>query len=113
VIDSLVLEQKLQKHFQKNIKILLNEKVLRTGKFILFAPKEYYLVFCINSNNKNKYLEIPLPFKIIESESTGEIIFDYKVELLTDDITLKIKVDEYFKLYKSKYLNNKLAFHFS
>ena len=111
MIDSLVLEQKLQKHFQKNIQILLNEKVLRTGKFILFAPKEYYLVFCINSNNKNKYLEIPLPFKILET-SAG-FLFDYKVELLTDDITLKIKVDEYFKLYKSKYLNNKLAFHFT
>lgn len=111
MIDSLVLEQKLQKHFQKNIQILLNEKVLRTGKFILFAPKEYYLVFCINSNNKNKYLEIPLPFKIVET-TTG-FLFDYKVELLTDDITLKIKVDEYYKLYKSKYLNNKLAFHFT
>lgn len=43
--------------------------------------------------------------------STG-LLFDYKVELLTDDITLKIKVEEYFKLYKSKFLNNKLAFHF-
>jgi hypothetical protein len=111
VIDSLVLEQKLQKHFQKNIQILLNEKVLRTGKFILFAPKEYYLVFCINSNNKNKYLEIPLPFKIVET--AAGFLFDYKVELLTDDITLKIKIDEYYKLYKSKYLNNKLAFHFT
>lgn len=111
MIDSIALEQRIQKHFQKNIKILLNDKVLRTGKFILFAPKEYYLVFCITSNNKNKYLEIPLPFKIIENSDS--ILFDYKVELLTDDITLKIKVEEYFKLYKSKYLNNKLAFYFS
>lgn len=110
MIDSLILEQKLQKHFQKNIQIYLNDKVIRTGKFILFAPKEYYLVFCVFSNGKNKYLEIPLPFKMVET-ATG-VIFDYKLELLSDDITLKIKVDEYFKLYKSKYLNNKLAFHF-
>ena len=110
MIDSLILEQKLQKHFQKNIKIVLNEKVIRIGKFILFAPKEYYLVFCISANYKNKYLEIPLPFRMMET-STG-LLFDYKVELLTDDITLKIKVDEYLKLYKSKFLNNKLAFYF-
>ena len=113
MIDSLVLEQKLQKHFQKNIRIVLNEKLIRAGKFILFVPKEYYLVFCINSNSKNKYLEIPLPFKFFESASGNEIFFDYKVELLTDDVTLKLKVDEYFKLYKSKYLNNKLALHFT
>ena len=110
MIDGLILEQKLQKHFQKNVQIRLNDKVLKTGKFILFIPKEYYLVFCIYSNGKTKYMEIPLPFKI--SETLADLIFDYKVELLSDDITLKIKVDEYFKLYKSKYLNNKLAFHF-
>ena len=110
VIDCLILEEKFQKHFQKNVRIHLNDKVIRTGKFILFAPKEYYLVFCIYSNGKNKFIEIPLPFKTYET-STG-VIFDYKMELLSDDITLKIKVDEYFKLYKSKYLNNKLAFQF-
>ena len=102
MIDSLILEQKLQKHFQKNIRIVLNEKVIRIGKFILFAPKEYYLVFCISANT--------FAFRMMETP-TG-LLFDYKVELLTDDITLKIKVDEYFKLYKSKFLNNKLAFHF-
>ena len=110
MIDSQILESKLQKHFQKNIQIFLNEKVFRTGKFILFAHKEYYLVFCITSNGKNKYLEIPTPFKITETASG--LIFDYNPNLLTDDITIKLKIDEYSKLYKSKFLNNKLAFVF-
>lgn len=99
------------KHFQKNISIQLNSKIIRTGKLILFSPKEYYLVFCIGTNSKFKHLELPLPFNFHETKTS--IIFDYNSELLSDDPTIKLKVDEYFKLYKSKYLNNKLAFHFS
>lgn len=109
--DCFVLESIFQKHFQKNIKIHLGEKVLRTGKFILFAPKEYYLVFCIDTNGKKKYLEIPLPFLFTEQKE--KITFDYSSIILADDITLNLKITEYHKQYKSKYLNNKLVFHFS
>lgn len=111
MIESLVLEEMFIKHFQKNISIHLNNKIIRTGKLILFAPKEYYLVFCIGSNAKFKHLELPLPFKFQENKNS--IYFDYSSELLSDDPTIKLKVDEYFKIYKSKYLNNKLAFHFT
>lgn len=99
------------KHFQRNISIHLNNKVIRTGKLILFAPKEYYLVLCIGSNARYKHLELPVPFYFKENKTS--IFFDYSVDLLSDDVTIKLKVDEYFKLYKSKYINNKLAFHFS
>lgn len=106
-----VFEKEFGNNFQKYLKIVLNKKVLREGKLLLFAPKEFYLIFTLEINDKLKIIEIPVPFNF--KFKKDYIIFSYVLEDLTEDIGVKIKSMNYHKQHKSKYFNNKLEFIFS
>lgn len=111
LLNNELFEKKFGDNFQKNIKIVLNKKVVREGKLILFAPKDFYMVLTIETNKKHKTFEIPVPFSY--SFYKEKFIFNYELESLTDDISIKIKSFNYHQKTKSKFFNNKLEILFS
>ena len=105
-----LFEKVFGKNFQRQVKLVLNNKVIREGKLLLFAPKDFYLLFTLEINEKHKVIEIPVPFTFTAKKNN--ISFSYVLEDLTDDIGVKVKTLTYHKEYKSKYFNNKLDFNF-
>ena len=110
MLTSELFENVFGKNFQRHLKIVLNNKVIREGKLLLFAPKDFYLLFTLDVNEKHKVIEIPVPFKFRVRKDI--IRFSYVLEDLTDDIGVKVKTLNYYKEYKSKYFNNCLDFQF-
>lgn len=78
------MEEKFVPFFQKNINIVLDNKVLRHGIFLLFSIKEFYLHFTLLTNNVQKNFEMPYPFDVYkESPASKELIMDYRLDTLT------------------------------
>ena len=73
--------------FQKKITIVLENKVLRQGKLLLFCIKDFYLNFNLQINNVSKIFELPYPFDTyLESLTSTTLILDYKHTTLTRNI---------------------------
>jgi len=72
--------------FQKNIYIILENKVLRQGKLLLFCIKDFYLNFTLLTNDNTKVFELPYPFDTyIESLTSNTLILDYKYNTFIKD----------------------------
>jgi len=110
VLTNEIFENAFGKNFQRHLKIILNDKIIREGKLLLFAPKDFYLLFTLEINEKHKVIEIPVPFRYKVKKDI--IYLSYVLEDLTDDLGVKIKTLNYHKEYKSKYFNNRLDFQF-
>jgi hypothetical protein len=99
--DSLIVN-----YLQKEITISHNNKVLRTGRLLLFSIKDFYLHFTINTDKQTKYFEIPYPFDVkIPNENL--LLLDYALSSFKteyDDIDSRIKNIGTKK--KSRYFNS-------
>ena len=51
-----LFEKVFGKNFQRHVKLVLNNKVIREGKLLLFAPKDFYLLFTLEINEKHKVI---------------------------------------------------------
>ena len=85
------IEDILKNHFQKNIKLLLNDEELKSGKFLLYKLATYsnnfYIEFHIKREKKNDLVKIPYPFKVEEHLDDGLIYFDYRLNTLLNNNT--------------------------
>jgi len=103
------IEKKVNNFLQKKVRFLLDTKVLKEGKLLLFCIKDFYCIFTLISetkNNKKILYEIPYPFNL---EHTKEkIVFDYTVETFCRgdknirDTINRIKTKKPFKLFNRK-----------
>jgi len=67
---------------------------------ILFYQKNFYLVFVINTDKKDKdKIEIPIPFQIEEHPSDNLIYFDYRISTLQKHFQ---DAEPYISLYTPK-----------
>ena len=83
----MVTENTFTPFFQKEICIVIDNKVLRQGKLLLFAIKDFYLHFTIVSNNVTKTYELPYPFDAyVMGVSSKSIVLDYKTKTFTKDL---------------------------
>lgn len=105
------VEQILKATLQNNVQFVLNDKIVRQGKIILFTVKDYYISFnFITPENLQKNYEIPIPFSI--HKRNGNIFLDYnlhhvtKKEFSNEFLVKQIssKIDK-----KTKFLNNILV----
>lgn len=105
------VEQVLKDTLQNNVQFILNGKIVREGKMIIYTVKDYYITFnFINLKGQQKHYEVPVPF-IIRKQG-NDIIMSYEVEHATKrDIDCDRLVDQLVtKLKKkSKLMNNKLV----
>jgi len=78
--------------FQKNISIVLDNKVLRHGKLLLFCIKDFYLNFTLLLNDSTKVFELPYPFNTyIESLTSSTLVLDYKYNTFIRD---QLEIDD-------------------
>ena len=83
VISDTELENALKKLLQENLRFLLNKKVWKEGRLLLFKQSGFYLEFIINSKKKpHERFEVPIPFNI-EFHNSGKVVyFDYQLTSL-------------------------------
>lgn len=73
--------------FQKNISIVLENKILRQGKLLLFSIKDFYLHFTLHSDNNTKTFELPYPFLTYMEDLTSKVlVLDYKIDTFTKSL---------------------------
>ena len=73
------LEKTLRPALQKDVRFMLNDKILREGKLLLFNIKDFYITFTIRTKTKllTTY-EIPVPYTVRSHNDV--IIMDYALK---------------------------------
>lgn len=83
----MVTEKNFLPFFQKNVTISLENKIIRTGKLLLFSIKDFYLHFTLLSNNTQKSFELPYPFDTYMENLTSDVlVLDYKINTFTKNL---------------------------
>ena len=63
-------EQLLKCTLQNNVQFVLNDKIIREGKMIIYNVKDFYITFnFINPKGIQKVYEIPVPFDIVKKDN--------------------------------------------
>ena len=74
IIDK--LETALKDYLQQNVQFVLNDKVIREGKLMLFNIKDFYVSFIIfTKKQQNKTYELPVPFQLKKVHKN--LVLDY------------------------------------
>jgi len=108
------LQECMKTVLQRDIKLVINSKVIREGKLILFNLKDYYIeCTLIMKTGQQKIYEIPVPFDIVIRDR--KIFFDYSTRHATknnldNSVTIKMLALQSGK--KSKFYDNVLTIEF-
>jgi len=93
---------------QETVQFVIDKKVIKKGKLLLFSMKGFYLTFTIvNDKGEPKIYEIPYPFKISNiHEDSPELTLDYTLnEISNDNAFTYIKLTNVKPIKKSKFFN--------
>lgn len=104
------IENSIKKFLLTDINFFLDEKKLKSGKLILFTVRDFFCIFTLHDNNKNKKIiyEVPYPFNLNSSDDSLE--FDYTINSFCEkclDIQNSIKQLSFKKT--SKLFDKKLV----
>ena len=101
------LEKAINSLLQQRVNFTINNKIIKSGKLILFCIKDFYLVFTIGVNHSKKMFEIPYPYFF--DQYTNKIIlnYNYRSQKIKKKINLGLKKFYRFDMNKNclKYLN--------
>lgn len=95
----------------KEIAIAHNNKILRQGRLLLFAVKDFYLHFTLSTGSQTKHFEIPYPFEA-KRVNDDLLLLDFSLSSFKaeyDNIDVKIKGIGSKK--KSRYYNSIIRLH--
>jgi len=73
------LEKAINSLLQQRVNFTINNKIIKSGKLILFCIKDFYLVFTIGVNHSKKMFEIPYPYFF--DQYTNKIILNYATSI--------------------------------
>lgn len=82
------LDSMLKPHLQRTIIMSINNKKIKTGKFLLYTFADYHIEITMTINNKIKRSMIPIPFKAENYAEDGLIYFDYRINSLLPSFKL-------------------------
>jgi hypothetical protein len=92
-----------------HIDFLLENKKIKSGKFILFSVRDFFCVFTFHDTLKNKKIiyEIPYPFNVYTTN--GGVIFDYTVNTFCEkNLDIATHIIRHSSKKPSKLFNKKL-----
>jgi hypothetical protein len=96
----------LVNYLLKDITISHNNKVLRSGKLLLFSIKDFYLHFTLSTDKQTKHFEIPYPFDI-KILSNNLLLLDYALSSFkTEYEDLDFRIKNIGTKKKSRYFNS-------
>ena len=103
-------EQLLKCTLQNNVQFVLNDKIIREGKMVIYHVKDFYITFnFINPKGIDKVYEIPVPFDIVKQDNV--LVFSYEVDkAINSDFTCNFLIKQIIGKVKkkNKLINNKL-----
>lgn len=109
------IEYILQKQFQRNMKLLIQNEEIKTGQFILFRSllwqNNFYFEFHLKGPKKIDLVKIPYPFNIEEHEEDNLIYFDYRISTLCSTPAIRESIFKYKpkdQMALNKYFNTVL-----
>jgi hypothetical protein len=107
VMNAAKLEELFKDILQKDVRILLKDRVLREGKFILFRQTNFCFELILMTGKKmNKFL-LPIPYSIEHCSGDSVFFLDYRNRTLVKDSQYVL---DYLKKVKirnpSKYYNS-------
>ena len=102
------IENSVKPFLLTNINFNLDGKKLKTGKLILFSVRDFFCVFTLMDNTKNRKIvyEVPYPFQL-QSNKTS-LTFDYTLESFCEkssdiqDMLKKVCPKKTTKLFNKK-----------
>jgi hypothetical protein len=90
------IDTTLKNHLQKEVSLFLNDKVYKTGKFILYSFQDYHIEFDVIFNNKIKKILLPVPFNIEHYIEDNLIYFDYRIKSLYTELAFNEKQNRFY-----------------
>ena len=79
------MEQTFMPFLQRNVQFVVDKKIIKKGKQLLFSMKAFYLSFTItNDKGIPKTYEIPYPFKI-STKDDDTLILNYEISTLAKE----------------------------
>lgn len=102
------ITKKINSNLQKNVEFIIDNKVIKSGRIILFSVKDFFCSFLLMNEIKKKRFvyEIPYPFNMILENN--DIIFDYTIDafsknnpIIKDDL-IKFRNRKPSKLFNKK-----------
>jgi len=113
------IEDMLTKHFQKNVKLFIQNEEFKSGQFILFRStlwhNNFYIEFHIKGPKKIDLVKIPYPFRVEEHVEDNLLYFDYRLTMLspsTEIINIINKYKPKDQMALNKFYNSVLEIHF-
>jgi hypothetical protein len=104
-ITSTKLEEACKFLLQKTVSFEIKNKTIKHGKIDLFTQRNFYLIFYLTSNKKNREkIEVPIPYNIEIHEDDNLLYFDYRIKTLSKYTP---DVEPLLKLYTKSNANNK------
>lgn len=112
MINKETIEKKISDLLQRDISFIVNNKVVRRGKLLLFGVKDFYTSFTISTGRgESKVYELPYPFTI--NPLNNGIEFDYTLDSLSKGnkmLLYRLKVLNRVK--KNKIFDNKVRIEY-
>jgi hypothetical protein len=113
MINREAIEKKISHLLQRNVKFIINNKVVRSGRLVIFNIKDFYTTFTISggNNRESKVYELPYPFSVNILEDGIE--FDYTLETLSKgNKMLMYKLKVLNRIKKNKMFDNKVKIQY-
>ena len=104
------IEDTLKTLLQRQVRFVVNNKVLKEGRIVVFNIKDFYISFVIHTKKQQtKTYEIPVPYSI--STHKNNVLFNYSNKLIAKNskcfTLIKVISKEIGK--KSKLFDNMLT----
>ena len=110
IISDTSLDTLLKSILQKTISFEIDKKTFKTGKFLLYSQKYFFITFVLSSDKKKQEsIDIPIPFNIEVHKDDSLIYFDYRLATLANNDKDIIKQLQEVAVIKNKFLNKILT----
>lgn len=110
IISDTSLDVILKGILQKNISLEIDKKIFKTGKFILYSQKYFFITFVISSEKKKQEkFDIPIPFSVEVHKEDNLIYFDYRLNTLAHNNKELINLLKSAVLTKNKFIDKILT----
>jgi len=103
------IEEYIKPLLLTNVDFILDDKRIKSGKFMLFTVRDFFCIFTFHDIVKNKKViyELPYPFNIYKTK--GGIVFDYTVSTFCEkNVDISTIVNNIVPKKVSKFFNKKM-----
>jgi len=80
MISPEIIENEVSKNLQKKVDFVIEKKVIKSGKILLFSIKDFYCNFLLYVEEKKKKVLFEIPYPYSYQQTDSGLIFDYTID---------------------------------